>query len=44
MGNIDPVEIISNGTETIKEITLNLLKKCKDYRNFIISSGCDILH
>lgn len=43
MGNIDPVEIIRNGTKkTVAEATLALLKECNEYNNFIISSGCDI--
>lgn len=43
MGNIDPVEVLKNGTpEIVREETLRVLKDCGKYSNFIISSGCDI--
>ena len=43
MGNIDPVEEFTNGTaESMRAATLELMEKCSGYRNFIISSGCDI--
>jgi len=43
MGNIDPASQFRNGTpESIKEETLSLLKKASIYKNFVISSGCDI--
>jgi len=43
MGNISPAKQFRNGTEqSIKEVTTKLLEDCKDYPNFIISSGCDI--
>ena len=43
MGNIDPAGQFKNGTpETIKKVTLDLLKDCSCYSNFVISSGCDI--
>lgn len=43
MGNIDPVGQFRNGTpETIRSATLDLLGRCADYPNFVISSGCDI--
>lgn len=43
MGNIDPSSQFRNGTvESIRKATLELLEKCKDHPNFIISSGCDI--
>lgn len=42
-GNIDPAGILKNGTyETVKAKTLELLNKTSAYRNFILSSGCDI--
>lgn len=45
MGNIDPVSQFKNGTaESIKAQVKALLEKCKDYPNFVISSGCDIPH
>jgi len=43
LGNIDPAGIIRNGTpEQVKEETLKLLEKCGKYKNFVLSSGCDI--
>lgn len=43
MGNIDPVEYFRNGTpETMDQAVQALLEKTKDYKNFVISSGCDI--
>lgn len=43
IGNIDPAGIIRNGTpETIKQETKKLMEKCCQYKNFVISSGCDI--
>lgn len=43
MGNISPAEQFRNGTpESIKAVTIDLLKKCGKHSNFIISSGCDI--
>lgn len=43
MGNIDPAEEFTNGTaESMRTATLELMEKCAGYRNFIISSGCDI--
>lgn len=43
MGNVDPAGQICRGTvESVKEATLEVMKKCCSYPNFIISSGCDI--
>ena len=43
MGNISPANEFRNGTvESISAATLDLLKKCTKYPNFVISSGCDI--
>jgi uroporphyrinogen decarboxylase len=43
MGNISPAAQFRNGTpESIYTATTELLKECSKYRNFIISSGCDI--
>lgn len=43
MGNIDPVGILKQATpEIVKWATLDLLNKTKRYRNFVLSSGCDI--
>lgn len=43
MGNIDPSGQFRNGTpESIKARTKELMSKCCKYKNFVISSGCDI--
>lgn len=43
MGNIDPAGEFRNGTpESIRKATLDLLQKCGNHKNFVISSGCDI--
>ncbi len=43
MGNVDPASEFRNGTpESIRKATLDLLKACSKYKNFIISSGCDV--
>ena len=42
MGNIDPVLYTTATPEQIKESVKALYEECKDYKNFMISSGCDI--
>lgn len=43
MGNIDPVKEFKDGTvASITQATTELLERCKEYSNFVISSGCDI--
>lgn len=43
MGNVDPARQFRNGTpESVREETLRVMNECKDYPNFVISSGCDI--
>ncbi len=43
MGNVDPARQFRNGTvESIKEETNKVMNECCGYKNFIISSGCDI--
>lgn len=43
IGNIDPVGILRNGTPgKVSEETKKLLERCSKYKNFILSSGCDI--
>jgi uroporphyrinogen decarboxylase len=43
MGNVDPAGQFRNGTpESIRAVTLEMLKECSKYPNFVISSGCDI--
>jgi uroporphyrinogen decarboxylase len=42
-GNIDPATIFKQGTtEEVKVKTSALLECTKEYRNFVLSSGCDI--
>ena len=42
-GNIDPAAQFCHGTpESVYGATIDLLEKCSQYPNFIISSGCDI--
>jgi uroporphyrinogen decarboxylase len=42
-GNIDPAGILKNSSrEIILSKTLELLKRTSSYKNFILSSGCDI--
>ena len=42
MGNIDPVLFTTATPDEIKEKVIKLYDECKDYKNFMISSGCDI--
>ena len=43
IGNIDPVGILRKAApEKVKEETTKLLERCSGYRNFVLSSGCDI--
>lgn len=43
MGNVDPAAQFVQGTaESMTEATRQLLEKCGHYKNFVISSGCDI--
>lgn len=43
MGNVDPAGQFRNGTpESVKANTIELLEKCGSYKNFVVSSGCDI--
>jgi uroporphyrinogen decarboxylase len=43
MGNVDPVALFKLGTsEEVYKYTSDLLDKCANYPNFVISSGCDI--
>ena len=43
MGNIDPAGQLKNGTpESVREETLRIMNACCGYKNFVISSGCDI--
>ena len=43
MGNVDPAAQFVQGTvESMTEATKSLLAQCGHYKNFVISSGCDI--
>jgi len=43
MGNVDPAGQFRNGTpESVKARTIEIMKACCKYPNFVISSGCDI--
>ncbi len=43
MGNIDPAGVLKRGTPaSIREAVISLLDKMSSYRNFILSSGCDV--
>lgn len=43
MGNIDPVATFKQGSkEQVQSITSELLEETSRYKNFVISSGCDI--
>lgn len=43
IGNLDPVGILRKGTpEKVYRETQLLLERCSKYKNFVLSSGCDI--
>ncbi len=43
MGNVSPSKHFRNGTpNAVRLATIKVLEKCKEYKNFVISSGCDI--
>ncbi len=43
LGNVDPARQFRNGTpESIREETLRILNECREHKNFVISSGCDV--
>lgn len=43
MGNIDPVGILKMATpERVKQETLELLQQTAEWRNFVLSTGCDV--
>ncbi|MBE7022169.1 MAG: methyltransferase [Ruminococcaceae bacterium] len=43
MGNVSPSRQFKEGTpESMKKETIEIMTECKDYPNFVISSGCDI--
>ena len=43
MGNIDPVGVLKQASaKEVYRQTMDLLEKTVDYRNFVLSSGCDM--
>lgn len=43
MGNVDPSGQFAQGTpESIENASIELMKRCAAYPNFLLSSGCDI--
>jgi uroporphyrinogen decarboxylase len=43
MGNVDPAGVLRMGTpESVRETTLDIMERCSEHHNFVISSGCDI--
>ncbi len=43
MGNVSPSKYFRNGTPyAVRLATIKVLERCKEYKNFVISSGCDI--
>ena len=43
IGNIDPVTVFRQASaEQVKAVTKELLEKTAQYRNFVVSSGCDL--
>lgn len=43
MGNIDPVGIMKQAdSKKVGEVTLNLLEETSSYKNFVLSTGCDV--
>ncbi len=42
MGNLDPILFRNSDADTIKAKTTEILNKCSQYPNFMMSSGCDI--
>jgi len=43
MGNLDPVSVFKMSTpEQVKQAAKNLLEKTVGYKNFVLSSGCDV--
>lgn len=43
MGNVDPVGIMKqSAADKVKEVTLSLLEKTSGYKNYVLSTGCDV--
>jgi len=42
-GNVDPAGVLKNGSvDDVREKTHKVLEKTATYKNFVLSSGCDI--
>lgn len=43
MGNLDPVGLIKQGKEEdVRKVIMELLERTASYRNFVLSTGCDV--
>jgi uroporphyrinogen decarboxylase len=43
MGNVSPSKCFRNGSANdVRIATIKVLENCKCFKNFILSSGCDI--
>ena len=43
MGNLDPAGVLRMGTpDSVRTATLDIMEKCCQHENFVISSGCDV--
>jgi len=43
IGNISPTRVLKDGSvETVRDAVTILLKRMKPYKNFILSTGCDV--
>ncbi len=43
MGNVDPVGILKDGApQVVYDKALELLTECRSFKNFVISTGCDV--
>jgi uroporphyrinogen decarboxylase len=42
-GNVDPAGVLKNGdVAEVRTITMELLEKTANYKNFVLSTGCDV--
>ena len=43
MGNVDPAGVLRMGmVESVRKTTLDIMARCSEHQNFVISSGCDV--
>lgn len=42
MGNVDPALMRMGTPDQVREETSCILNKCKNYKNFVLSTGCDV--